>query len=159
MKGSGLQEVLELIYTNNTVSHILSGKAEQRAICGHFLVSTALDALLLGKEYEIPLEAETRTDQLECQSVEENNANESTEAMESRYEDINMADNNVNQNEEIETLRSTLESMISGECFDNALSRSDIINCVEEKINSLKSSVSQSRTGELWIQYMKMIDI
>ena len=159
MKGSGLQEVLELIYTDNTVSHILSGKAEQRAIHGHFLVNTALDALLLGKEYKIPLEAETRTDQFECQSVEENNANESTEAMESRYEDINMADNNVNQSEEIETLRSTLESMISDECSDNALSRSDIINCVKEKINSLKSSVSQSRTGELWIQYMKMIDI
>ena len=51
-----------------------------------FLVNTALDALLLAKEYKIPLEAETRTGQLECQSVHENNANENTETLESRYE-------------------------------------------------------------------------
>ena len=37
-------------------------------------------------EYKIPLEAETRTDQLECQSLDENNANESTETLVSRYE-------------------------------------------------------------------------
>ena len=92
MKGSGLQEVLELIYADNAVSHILHGKAVQRTIRGHFLVNTALDALLFAKEYKIPLEAETRTDQLECQSVDENNANESTETLESRYGDIDMAE-------------------------------------------------------------------
>ena len=157
IKGSRLQEVLELIYADNVVSHILSGKTVQRAIPSHFLVNTALDALLLAKEYKIPLEAETRTDQLECQSVDKNN--ESTETLESRCGDIDMADNNVNQNEEIDTLRCTLESMISDESSDNELSQSDNIQCVKEKINSLKSSVSQSRTGALWIQYMEMIDI
>ena len=159
MKGSELQEVLELIYADNAVSHILHGKAVQRTIRGHFLVNTALDVLFFTKEYKIPLKAETRTDQLECQSVDENNANESTETLESRYGDIDMADNNVNQNEEIDTLRSTLESMISDESADNELSQSDIIECVKEKISSLKRSVSQSRTGALWIHYMEMIDI
>ena len=86
MKGSGLQEVLELIYAHNTVGHILSGKAVQGAICGHFLVNTALDALLLAKAHKIPLEAEKRTNQLECQSVDENNATESTETLKSWYE-------------------------------------------------------------------------
>ena len=58
MKGSGVQEVLELIYAHNGVSHILSGKAVQGETCGHFLVNTVLGALLLAKEYKIPLEAE-----------------------------------------------------------------------------------------------------
>ena len=49
--------------------------------------------------------------------------------------------------------------MISDESSDNELSQSDIIEYVKDKINSLKSSVSQSRTGTLWIQYMEMIDI
>ena len=159
MKGSGLQEVLELIYSGNAVSHRLSGKAVQRAIRGHVLVNTALDALLRAKEYKRPLEAETKTDQLECQSVDENNANESTETLESRYEDIDMTDNNVNHNEEIEILKSTLESVISNESSDNELSQCDIIKCIKEKINSLKSSVSQSQTRALWIQYMEIIDI
>ena len=86
MKGSGVQEALELIYAHNAVSHILSGKAVQGEIHGHFLVNTPLNALLLAKEYKIPLEAEKRADQLECQSVDENNATESTETLESRYE-------------------------------------------------------------------------
>ena len=127
MNRSGLKDVLELIYADSVVSHIISGKAVQRAIRGHFLVNTALDALLLAKEYKIPLEAETRTDQLECQSVDENNANDSTETLESRYEDIDMADNSVNQNKYIETLRSILKSMISDESSDNELSQSDLI--------------------------------
>ena len=127
MKVSGLQEVFELIYADNAVNHILSGKAVQRAIHGHFFVFSVMDALLLAKEYKIPLEAETRTDQLECQSVDENNTNESDETLEPRYEDNDMADDNVNQNEEIETLRSTLESMISNESSDNEFSQSYII--------------------------------
>ena len=49
--------------------------------------------------------------------------------------------------------------MIGDESSDNELSQSDIIKCIKEKINSLKSSVSQSQTGALWIQYMEMIDI
>ena len=66
IKGLGLKDFLELIYADNTVSHILSGKAVERTIRGQFLVNTALDALLLAKEYKISLEAEIRTDQLEC---------------------------------------------------------------------------------------------
>ena len=57
----------------------------------------SLDTLLLAKKYKIPLKAQTRTDEFECQSVDKNNANESTKTLESRYEDIDMADNNVNQ--------------------------------------------------------------
>ena len=53
--------------------------------------------MLLAKKYKIPLKAQTRTDEFECQSVDENNANESTKTLESRCEDIDMADNNVNQ--------------------------------------------------------------
>lgn len=42
MEASGLKEVLELIYAENAVTQMLSGKAYARAIRGHFLVDTAL---------------------------------------------------------------------------------------------------------------------
>ena len=35
MKGTGLEEVLELIYANNTVGQILNGKAVSRAVRAH----------------------------------------------------------------------------------------------------------------------------
>ena len=42
MKGSGLQECLQLVYGENAVTHILSGKAVSRAIRAHFLLQSAL---------------------------------------------------------------------------------------------------------------------
>lgn len=36
MEGSGIQEILELIYATNTVPHMLGGKAIARAIRGPF---------------------------------------------------------------------------------------------------------------------------
>ena len=53
--GSGLQEALETIYAEKVVCHMLSGKAVDRAICGHMLVDTALHALLVEKIFNVPL--------------------------------------------------------------------------------------------------------
>ena len=44
--GSGLQEVLECVYTSNTVVHMLSEKAISRALRDHIMVSGALNAML-----------------------------------------------------------------------------------------------------------------
>lgn len=46
MASSGLQEVLELVYAPNAVSHILTGKAYARAVRGHLLVGVAVNAVL-----------------------------------------------------------------------------------------------------------------
>ena len=52
MAGSGLQEVLETVYTEQVVCHMLSGKAVDRTIRGHMLVHAALHALLVKKIFE-----------------------------------------------------------------------------------------------------------
>lgn len=46
MEGSGLKELLCLIYADNTVPHMLTGKAYSRAVRGYFLIDSALNALL-----------------------------------------------------------------------------------------------------------------
>ena len=55
MEASGLKEVLELIYAENAVTQMLSGKAYARAIRGHFLVDTALSSIVLGRAYGVNL--------------------------------------------------------------------------------------------------------
>lgn len=45
MQGTDLEEVLELIFTDFAVGHILSGKAISRAVRGHSLVPSSLYAL------------------------------------------------------------------------------------------------------------------
>jgi hypothetical protein len=47
MRGTGLEEVMGLIFGPNTVEHIFSGKAYARAVRGHFIVQSVLIDLLL----------------------------------------------------------------------------------------------------------------
>ena len=47
MKSSGLKQLLTLVYPENTVSHMLSGKAVYRAIRGYFLVDAALNIFII----------------------------------------------------------------------------------------------------------------
>ena len=61
MDRSGLREVLDLIYAENTTPHLLSGKAITRAIRGHIIVESALHVVLHENELleisvtEVPL--------------------------------------------------------------------------------------------------------
>lgn len=47
MKGSGLKDLFEQIYPENSINHIMSGKAVSRALRAHFLTDAALKSLLL----------------------------------------------------------------------------------------------------------------
>ena len=53
MAGSGLQELLETIYANNAVTHMLTGKAVQRAFRGMLLVDSALSAMIVSDEFNV----------------------------------------------------------------------------------------------------------
>ncbi len=55
MAESGLAQVLEVVYAENAVKHILSGKAIARAIRGHFIVHAALNAILAANAYKITI--------------------------------------------------------------------------------------------------------
>ena len=47
MKGTGLEDLLSEVYAENSVVHMMSGKAIARAIRAHFLVESSLMSLLL----------------------------------------------------------------------------------------------------------------
>lgn len=55
MAGSGLREVLELIYASNAVDYIMTGKAISRAVRAHLIVDAALNALLYSEALEVPV--------------------------------------------------------------------------------------------------------
>ena len=55
MEGSGLKEMLELVYAGNAVEHMLAGKAYARAVRGHILLDSALNAMLLTRCYDVPV--------------------------------------------------------------------------------------------------------
>lgn len=55
MAGSGLRELLELIYASNAVDHILTGKAIACAVRAHLIVDVALNALLYSAALGVPV--------------------------------------------------------------------------------------------------------
>ena len=61
MAGSGLREVLELIYAPNAVDHIMTGKAIARAVRAHLIVDAALNALLYSEALEVPVPSPQHT--------------------------------------------------------------------------------------------------
>ena len=52
MNGSGLTDIFETIYGDNTAVHIMSGKAAQRAFRGHLLVIQRLTKQITAKVIE-----------------------------------------------------------------------------------------------------------
>ena len=52
MKGSGIEDLFIEVYAENTVSHIMSGKAVSRALRGHFLTEAGLVSLLLEQVFD-----------------------------------------------------------------------------------------------------------
>ena len=72
MAGSGLQEILEIIYAEQAVGHMLSGKAVQRATHCHLLVDAALNALPIGKAFSVPLTLQDDSQQEANQDMEVN---------------------------------------------------------------------------------------
>jgi hypothetical protein len=59
MAGSGLQDVMEIVYAANAVPHILTGKSLARAVRAHFLVYSVVHALLTSQALDIPLDEDT----------------------------------------------------------------------------------------------------
>ena len=55
MSGSGIEELLECVYASNTVGHMLSGRAVQRAFRAHLLVENALNAILTTDAFNLSL--------------------------------------------------------------------------------------------------------
>ena len=43
MEGTGLKNILETVYGENAVVHMMTGKAVQRALWGHLLVDKCLN--------------------------------------------------------------------------------------------------------------------
>ena len=114
MQCSGLKQILSLIYPENTVSHMLSGKAVYRAIRGLFLVDAAFNILII------------------------NNYLVKDEEAASCF--LKMFNDSINNKDE--TLIINDEKM-----YD-----------ICQMFNNEKKKLKTHPTGQLWIQFMDLVD-
>ena len=137
MAGSGLQELLETIYAENAVLHILNGKAISRAIRAHFLVDAALTSILMSQTFNIsclPLEQGTRD-----------------EAMEPREDQV--------IDDDLEEAGRLYDTLVSDPSKIEEVHTSEALSRIIQKIMATMDSLKNQRTAALWLQYMRVVDI
>ena len=126
---SGLKETLETIYAPNAVTHILSGKAVSRAVRAHFIVDSALSALVLSKAFGLK---NLKPDQFPAVILSDNAVQENSQCVEQDQEEIT--------NNENESLDTTDDQIII------SVDSNTTSTCYQE--NSLKDSVATSAAAE-----------
>ena len=114
MQSSGLKELLTLVYPENTVRHMLTGKAVYRAMRGYFLVDAALNIFII-KNYLFKDKQDA-----------------------SHF--LNMFENTYTNNNESEA------------SHDEKMSELCRI------FKDVKENLKAYPTGELWIQFMNLVD-
>ena len=65
MEGTGLKNILETVYGENAVVHMMTGKAVQRALRGHILVDKCLYSQFITEMAKDDPEIQTLLDQAE----------------------------------------------------------------------------------------------
>lgn len=153
MAGSGLEQVLETVYAENAVKHILSGKVIARAVRGHLLTHAALSTVLVANAYNIPLPTLDEDDnQVETSEVDESEVNS-----EETSQDENNLDSESSTKHSLSMARDLFAKAQNNELTE--LSLGDVMQSIQEKIQTEKDSLADKRTSKLSLQYMEMVGI
>ena len=128
--------MLESVYAENTVPHMLTGKAISRAVHGHLLVVAALHAIIMSEIYNSPIIMD---------NDEESN----------HPSDLFRLEDNLDLLEIYDLLDRTIAGEVSAEDLDGNAAIRDMF----EKIKTCKDNLSSSRTANLWFQYIEMLEI
>ena len=155
MSGSGLQQVLEVVYAPNTVGHMLAGRAMARAFRGHKLVDSALNAIITARAFNVSLpepqaviidEALSGGDdspQADSQQCETDEAQRALREFGQIPGDLQQA-------------LQQFDALLQGK--ELSLPR-EVLDRIERQLEEEKRKMDGHRTAQLWLQYMDMVDI
>jgi len=159
MSDTGLKELFEVIYADNTVPHMLSEKAIARALRAHTLLELSLYALIISELFEVPLKIRKDDDKEPGSFPDCSNPNESVAAgvsgndIESSIVTI-QEDRPVLQQAVIQ-----LEHLMRQESAISDIAGDEHVVHMQEMLVSTFRNLQKSRTSKLWIQYIEMLDI
>ena len=158
MKGSGLTDALNLIYGNNAVEHMISGKAVSRALRGHFLVESALTIKLmcmLVKEDDNDIDEDTQPSSSNIKSDQE----KSDEEEEKEGED-NLLETEEFHKINIIKLKNLAEAIKDEPGEIEKVEESQELKLLHDTLEKFKNKLSKkSRTARYWIQYLRYIQL
>jgi hypothetical protein len=151
MRGSGLEEILSVVYGKNVVEQILLGRDYNRAVRAHLIVYAALTSLLAS----VLLPSDSRASQTTVILEDDNDVTN----FKLDGDDIN-ALTELYQNVRERNVWLTSEADDTGRCLKAECLTNDSVETLNRKISDLKSHlVKQSRTSRLWILYMRYVEL
>ena len=150
MAGSGLQELLEVVFTGNAVRHMLTGKAIPRAVRGHILVDAALNTILVAKAYHIPLQTK-ETDEPKRDTASTDPENYDVEIGQQKQGTVDVT------SDIAEAKYLYDRAMLSILSVEEVCSAGVLVR-IKGKLCDLKQTMT-TRTAMLCLQYMDMVSI
>ncbi|KAG1650842.1 hypothetical protein GQR58_027696 [Nymphon striatum] len=155
MAGSGLQELLETIYANSTVTHMLNGKAIQRAVRGLLLVDAALNAMMVSAEFNIPpprmVPRGNAVDVEDDVNVNDGPDSDPAVTQHDPSDDATLSD--------LEKIGNLYDGLLTGNSTVEDACQSEELIRVTDRLQTSQQSMKSSRTAKLWLQFMKMMEI
>ena len=135
MVGSGLQSILELIYAEHTVPHMLSGKSYSRATRGHRITAGALSAVLMLKIHDIEIDVD----------IDNNDFQEQFH-------------NAMSNNHCLLTLTNFLDDLLAEKVTCNNISLQEYMISVSLRLREFEELHTENKTLslKLWLMYMEI---
>ena len=136
MTGSDIQSLLELIYAEHIVPHILSGKAFACATQAHLITAGVLSVLLIGITHNIDFDLNVN---------DENFALKFNEAL--------------NGKEELSKLAQIMHEILTKKIASDGLAMlHDHIISIQEKLEHYKENLHENKTAKLWLTNTEMVN-
>ena len=162
MTETGLKDLFSVEYAENTVPHMLSGKAIARAIRAHTLVELALHALFAADIFEINRPDNNAVLVNDEESIDQTNARHNRDKRSDAIItlDINEQAAHVHADTVAEEAIKLFDNLMKHE-VDLADEESDenVKNIVQLLVTKLEDMRKKNRTSKLWTQYIKMLGI
>ena len=150
MAGSGLQELIKVVFTGNAVRLMLTDQAISRAVHGHMLVNAALNTNLVAKAYHIPLPTK-ETDEPKRDTASTDPENDDVETDQQKQGTVDVT-SDITEAKDIydRAMLSTLS--VEDVCSAGVLVR------IKGKMDDIKQTMT-TRIAMLWLQYLDMVYI
>ena len=168
MEGTGIHDVLELAYASNAIPHMLQGKAISRAIRGHLLLDSALNALLVSKIFNIELPLPKITFQqndieielCENEEIVDPDVLEAVALMEVQGTSSNEYQSQCGiQDETLAKAALLYDSLQRNTVTVEEICCNSTLCSIDQLMETLKAGLKVYPTASLWLQYMDQVDI
>ena len=155
MAGSGLLELLELVYAQNAVGHMPSGKAISRPVRGHLLVDSALNALLTAKAFGVSVpdiltpEAKGQTNTASDHSKAESDSIR-TETEFGMDESVETDTENEQLPEDLNATIKLYDKLTDNDISVDSVCSESVLDRVQQRIQDQSSALNIQPTARLW---------